>query len=73
MCYSAETRVLACIVSKILPYRKRKPEEAGGDAHGTNGESTNLRERKKERERERERERESGGRMSEGVEEWRKN
>lgn len=34
--YSAETRVLAALVSKVIPYRKRKPEEGGGDAHATN-------------------------------------
>ncbi|QDZ23267.1 subunit 1 of cleavage and polyadenylation specificity factor [Chloropicon primus] len=34
--YSAETGVIAALVSKGIPYRKRKPEEGGGDAHATN-------------------------------------
>ena len=34
--YSAETRVLAALVSKKIPYRPRKPEAGGGDAHATN-------------------------------------
>jgi len=34
--YSQEARVLAALVSKKVPYRPRKPEEGGGDAHATN-------------------------------------
>jgi cleavage and polyadenylation specificity factor subunit 1 len=34
--YSAEAKVLAAIVSSSIPYRQRKPEASGGDAHATN-------------------------------------
>ena len=34
--YSREAKVVAVLVSRMAPYRKRKPEEAGGDAHATN-------------------------------------